>query len=140
MIKSLDFLNPLFQNRKQIQSQEYREGERLSSSYFEKYREVVSSGLYSNVREVTASLQLKPGRYVLVPSTYEPQRHGDYLVRMYTEKPVHVTELWSALWRHKCWIFQVDFDFWHVLMQSFVVGLSRDLIRLKFLFCENRLI
>ena len=65
----------------------------MSGGYFERYKEVATSGIYTNIREVTASLQLRPGRYVLVPSTYEKGCHGDFLVRMYTEKAIHVTEL-----------------------------------------------
>ena len=47
--------------------------------------EFVSLGPYINKREVTGRFRVKPGNYILIPSTYEPDREGEFLVRIFTE-------------------------------------------------------
>jgi len=67
--------------------------EPLSKRFF-KYNDPVStSGTYSNVREVTITAQLEPGAYTIVPSSFSPGESGDFLIRIYTEKPISIAEL-----------------------------------------------
>jgi len=40
------------------------------------------------MREITGRHKLEPGAYCIVPSTFEPGEEGDFLLRVYTEKPV----------------------------------------------------
>jgi len=68
-------------------------GRRLDSDYFNTNREVGSNGDYNDRREVTASVQVHPGRYVLVPSMYDFGSEGEYLLRIYSEKPISVKEM-----------------------------------------------
>ncbi len=43
------------------------------------------SGNFINFREVSARLLLRPGRYIVVPSTYDPGYGGDYMLRVLEE-------------------------------------------------------
>jgi hypothetical protein len=43
------------------------------------------SGAYINKREVTGRFRVKPGNYILIPSTYEQDKEGQFLVRIFTE-------------------------------------------------------
>ena len=47
-----------------------------------------SSGSYTNKREVTCRSALKPGTYLVIPSTYEEDKEVEFLLRIFTEKPL----------------------------------------------------
>lgn len=50
---------------------------------------VGSSGSYTNKREVTARFQLESGIYIIIPSTYDEGKEGEFLLRIFTEKPLN---------------------------------------------------
>ena len=41
---------------------------------------------YVNLREVSARLVLPPGKYVVIPTTFNRGERGQFLVRLFTEK------------------------------------------------------
>jgi len=41
---------------------------------------------FINTREVTHRFSLPPGKYVIVPSTFNPKEQGDFVVRVFSEK------------------------------------------------------
>ncbi len=62
-----------------------RTGEPMESSDLER---VGSSGSYTNKREVNARFALSTGVYVIVPSCYDEDVPGDFLIRIFTEQPL----------------------------------------------------
>ena len=49
---------------------------------------VNTSGAYVNKREVNARFSLGKGAYVMIPSCYDEGAEGEFLVRIFTEKPL----------------------------------------------------
>ena len=45
--------------------------------------ERVSSGPFVLSRSVFSRVKLKRGRYIIIPSTFDPGRCGDFVLRMY---------------------------------------------------------
>ncbi len=53
-------------------------------------RERARSGVYVNFREVVGRLQLAPGHYVVIPSTYDRHQMGTFLLRFFSDKQLTV--------------------------------------------------
>jgi len=59
----------------------------LGLDFFKYNASVAKSPTFINMREVCGRHKLPPGTYAIVPSTFEPHTEGDFLVRIFTEKP-----------------------------------------------------
>ena len=60
----------------------------LDLNFFKYNAAVGKSAQFINMREVTGRHRLPPATYCIVPSTFEPNEEGDFLLRVYTEKPI----------------------------------------------------
>ncbi|XP_023386799.1 calpain-2 catalytic subunit [Pteropus vampyrus] len=58
----------------------------LPKNFFLTHRARERSDTFINLREVLNRFKLPPGEYVLVPSTFEPNKDGDFCIRVFSEK------------------------------------------------------
>lgn len=54
----------------------------LDKAFFQKNRSVAHSK-FSDAREQTLRLRIPPGRYAVIPSTFNPGEEGSFLLRIF---------------------------------------------------------
>ncbi|VDM10716.1 unnamed protein product [Wuchereria bancrofti] len=57
---------------------------RLTREYFQRHKSCARSAAFINLREITGRFRFPPGNYVIVPSTFEPNEEGEFMLRVYT--------------------------------------------------------
>jgi hypothetical protein len=82
-------------------------GQRLYASQLER---VAVSGPYINLREVTLRLRVVPGNYLIIPSCYDTDISGEFLLRLYTEVPLEQKDV-GILNDHKDSLTEKDLFF-----------------------------
>lgn len=65
----------------------------LSKNFFLRNASEARSETFINLREVCNRFCLPPGEYLIVPSTFEPNKNGDFAVRIFAEKHADFEEL-----------------------------------------------
>ncbi|ESO00941.1 hypothetical protein HELRODRAFT_157317 [Helobdella robusta] len=65
----------------------------LDMRFFKFNESKAKSPNFINLREICGRHKLKPGHYCLIPSTFEPNEEGDFLIRMFSEKTVPSEEI-----------------------------------------------
>ncbi|XP_027043249.1 calpain-9-like isoform X2 [Pocillopora damicornis] len=63
-------------------------GGRADRNFFAYHASTARSPVFINSREVTGRYTLDPGSYLIIPTTFEPNHTGEFIVRIYSEKPV----------------------------------------------------
>uniref|UniRef100_A0A8C6T8Y4 Calpain 5b n=1 Tax=Neogobius melanostomus TaxID=47308 RepID=A0A8C6T8Y4_9GOBI len=63
----------------------------------------VAGSIYINSRCVFLRKELKEGRYVIIPTTFEPGQQGDFLLRVFTDVPSDCKELCLDEPPQTCW-------------------------------------
>ncbi|XP_053139274.1 calpain-8-like [Hemicordylus capensis] len=65
----------------------------LSRDFFSRNRPVARSDTYVNLREVSNRFHLPQGEYLIVPSTFEPFKDGEFCLRIFSEKQANAQEI-----------------------------------------------
>lgn len=65
----------------------------LHKNFFLRNRSAARSETFINLREVSNHFCLPPGQYLIIPSTFEPNKNGDFYVRVFSEKPADFQEI-----------------------------------------------
>ncbi|XP_005151931.2 calpain-8 [Melopsittacus undulatus] len=58
----------------------------MSRAFFTRNQPVGRSDPYINLREVSSRMKLPRGEYLIVPSTFEPYKNGEFCLRVFSEK------------------------------------------------------
>nr|XP_006988685.1 calpain-8 [Peromyscus maniculatus bairdii] len=69
----------------------------LGQNFFLGRQPSADSGTYMNLREVSGRVRLPPGQYLVVPSTFEPSKDGDFFLRVFSEKKAKALEMGDAV-------------------------------------------
>lgn len=66
----------------------------LTTDFFQYNKSVARTPNYINLREITNRFSLKPGKYCIIPSTYEPNEgDSEFILRVWTEAPMTGSEM-----------------------------------------------
>lgn len=86
-----------------------RTGTRLYASQLEKY---IDSGVYINQREISKKFKLEYASYILVPTCYDANRPGEFLLRILSENSIDdVNVTVKELDKHKSLLLSQDLFF-----------------------------
>uniref|UniRef100_A0A914VZY4 Uncharacterized protein n=1 Tax=Plectus sambesii TaxID=2011161 RepID=A0A914VZY4_9BILA len=62
--------------------------EPLTREFFRTHQSAARSHAFINIREVCTRFRLPAGNYVVIPSTFEPNEEGEFMLRTFSEKPI----------------------------------------------------
>ncbi|XP_069748202.1 calpain-5-like [Narcine bancroftii] len=66
-------------------------------------QEKAASSVYINSKTIFLRKELPQGRYVIIPTTFEPGLTGEFLLRVFTDVPANFSELTLNEPPHTCW-------------------------------------
>lgn len=64
----------------------------LKKRFFQYNASVARSPNFINLREVSCRFKLPPGHYLIIPSTFDPNEEGEFLIRVFSECKNHMAE------------------------------------------------
>lgn len=79
----------------------------LKKNFFQYNCSAARSETFINLREVCNRFCLPPGEYLIIPSTFEPDKNGDFYVRVFSEKQADFQEIDDPV---ECHVEEIDID------------------------------
>ncbi|XP_059197909.1 calpain-9 [Centropristis striata] len=71
--------------------------DQVGKDFFRYHASKARSRTYINMREISERFTLPPGKYLLVPTTFQPHHEADFLVRIFSEKKAGALELGTTV-------------------------------------------
>ncbi|XP_075993035.1 calpain-9 [Genypterus blacodes] len=71
------------------------DADHLGKDFFRYNGSKARSRTYINMREVSERFTLPPGKYLLVPTTFQPHHEADFVIRIFSEKKASALEMGS---------------------------------------------
>ena len=72
----------------------------LGKDFFRYHPSKARSRTYINQREVSERFLLPPGKYVLVPTTFQPHHEADFMLRIFSEKKANTMYVDAGHYTH----------------------------------------
>ncbi|XP_048047709.1 calpain-1 catalytic subunit [Megalobrama amblycephala] len=69
---------------------EMRSEGKLGSSFFYRRKPVATSGDFQDARQVMSFFRLEPGEYLIVPSTYSPNKNAEFILSILCKNDIHI--------------------------------------------------
>uniref|UniRef100_M4ANX3 Calpain 9 n=2 Tax=Xiphophorus maculatus TaxID=8083 RepID=M4ANX3_XIPMA len=69
------------------------EEDQVGKDFFRYHPSKARSRTYINMREVSERFTLPPGKYLLVPTTFQPHQEADFIIRIFSEKKAEAIEM-----------------------------------------------
>ncbi|XP_008068255.1 calpain-8, partial [Carlito syrichta] len=69
----------------------------LGRDFFLGHQPSARTSTYVNLREVSSRARLPPGEYLVVPSTFEPFKDGEFCLRVFSEKKARALEIGNVV-------------------------------------------
>ncbi|XP_036972322.1 calpain-9 [Acanthopagrus latus] len=73
------------------------EVDQVGKDFFRYNASKARSRTYINMREVAERFTMPPGKYLLVPTTFQPHHEADFLVRIFSEKKATALEMGTTI-------------------------------------------
>ncbi|XP_037551407.1 calpain-A [Nematolebias whitei] len=76
----------------EVTEQDKTQSGKFPASFFSSQKLVAQTKTYMNTREVMEFLMLKPGEYVIIPSTYQPNESASFILTILSKDDTHCYE------------------------------------------------
>ena len=70
----------------QVEDSALQSKAKLDQDFFKNNKQVSETKNYELDYEITRRFKLKPGYYAVIPTTYDPNKEGEFLLRIFSEK------------------------------------------------------
>jgi len=63
---------------------------KFGSSFFHNRKPVATSGAFQDARQVMKLFRLEPGEYLIVPSTYMPNKNAEFILTILCKNEINI--------------------------------------------------